>query len=67
MINLKANEVTEKREKQEDLTAEQIFKLLILKRLLGENDVKVALEKGASVDSLFSIAAEHVVSKKIAL
>lgn len=66
MIDLK-NDVTQEREKQEDFTAEQTFKLLILKRLLGENDVKIALEKGASVDSLFSITAEHVVSKKIAL
>jgi len=40
MIDLKAKNKAEARERQEDLSAEQLLKLLILKRLLGENDVK---------------------------
>ncbi|MGK5654590.1 hypothetical protein [Brevibacillus formosus] len=55
---------TRRMEKQfESFSAEQKFKMLILVRLMGSTYVEMAIDEGISIDTLFTMTADIVISK----
>lgn len=51
----------------ENFSAEQKLKMLILERLMGSTYVQMAIDEGISIDTLFTITADIVVSKNTLL